>query len=1026
MKVKYTLLLLAGFIFCCTANGFAQNHSKTVKGTVTDAQTGDPLVGVNILVVGTSSGAATDAKGYYSVTVPSAQDTLRFSFIGYKTKAVPIDGRTTINIQLNPTTISAGNQLVVIGYGTQKKSDLTGAIGVVSVDSVNAGVVTSVNQMIGGKVAGVNIVKNSGKPGGNFSINIRGASSINASNRPLYVIDGVPFGSHGGSINGPRLSGISGPRSQPRSPLASLNPSDIKSIEVLKGPSATAIYGSRGANGVVLITTKEGHSGNVQISYNGYLGVQNPSNQLHLLNAKQYKNTLNAIIDAGGGGGAPKVEGTSNTNWQDEITNHNAIVQNHQLSFSGGTENTTYYLSLNYLNQQGMILNSGFKRYSIRLNLNSEISDKFNIGLRLANSYIKNNFAAQGGGINENAGALYAAYNYDPTVPVRDEDGSYVKPADLTIDNPVALAKGIESYSNNNRMTGSIFGKYNVADHLYLKGTIATDFSDLRRKSFATDITKVGNRNGGIGSFQSRPGSDYLFRGTLHYQNKFGIHQIKAFIGASYQRFVSKNSFEQAGNFPSQVLRSNNLGLGDQTTYQLATSKTGHRLASYIGRINYTLKNTYLLTATIRADGSSRFGVNNRFALFPSVALAWKLKEEKPLKDIKALSSLKLRAAWGESGNQGIGNYLALSTYVPGQVAIWDNTTVTTTTPARIANPNLKWETTKAFNIGLNFGFFENRLTGDINYYHKKTVDMLLNLPVPQSTGFNTKITNIGSMINHGFELTLNTTNIRKKNFTWSTDLNLSTLHNKVKSLGPLSHINVGGGNFYTGNPAIDSVGIALNSFYGYKIIGVWQKGDDFSSTKDNVSPGDLKFKDVNGDGTVNGKDRVILGNSFPSLQGSLGNTFNYKNLRFYISVRGVQGVSMLNLNKVDTFYPVNFRRNKFAKPLLNRWTPRHPSNKYPSFVHPFEQGSKPINNYVVEDASYLKLQEIQLSYTLPHISNRIRSLTIYVTGENLATLTSYDGIDPAINPQGNAGYRIDWNTYPTARTFLLGIKLGL
>lgn len=278
-------------------------------------------------------------------------------------------------------------------------------------------------------------------------------------------------------------------------------------------------------------------------------------------------------------------------------------------------------------------------------------------------------------------------------------------------------------------------------------------------------------------------------------------------------------------------MKSDNLGLGDQTTYHLTTGKTGHRLASYIGRINYTLKNTYLLTATIRADGSSRFGVNNRFALFPSVALAWKLKEEKPLKDIKVLSSLKLRAAWGESGNQGIGNYLARSTYTPGQLAIWDNTTVTTTRPARIANPDLKWETTKAFNIGLNFGFFKNRLTGSMNYYRKRTVDMLLNLPVPQSTGYNHKITNIGSMVNRGFELTLNTTNIRKKNFTWSTNLNLSTLHNEVTSLGPLSHINVGGGNFYTGNPAIDSVGVALNSFYGYKIIGVWQKGDDFSST---------------------------------------------------------------------------------------------------------------------------------------------------------------------------------------------------
>jgi TonB-linked SusC/RagA family outer membrane protein len=1023
MKGKFTLLLVIGLLFGLTLTGYAQN--KTVTGAVTDAQTGDPLAGVNILVVRTPTGAATDAKGQYSVNVPSLQDTLRFSFIGYKTQTVPINGQTTIDIQLKPTVIG-GNQLVVVGYGTQKKSDLTGSIGVVSVDSLNEGVVSSANQLLEGKVAGVNMVQNSGKPGAGFSINIRGAGSINASNKPLYVIDGVPL--HNNSvINGPRIGAKAGPRAAPRSPLTSLDPSDIQSIEVLKGASATAIYGSRGANGVILITTKEGQSGALQVNYNGYIGIQNPSNQLDLLDADQYKKVLNAIIDAGGGEGSPKIEKiAAHTNWQDEITNTNAPVQNHQLAFSGGSKKTTYYLSLNYMNQEGIILNSGFKRYSARLNLNSKISNTFNIGLRLATSYIKNNFASQGGGINENAGALNAAYNYDPTLPVKDSEGNYITSPYITIDNPVALAKGVLSSSNSNRILGSIFGKYDITDNLYAKATISTNFNEARRRSFITEITKVGRRNNGLGTYQNSPGSNYLFRGTLHYQNSFGINQIKAFAGVSYQNFVSSLNFESAGNFPSTTLGANGLGLGDQTTYQIGSGKTGHRLVSYIGRVNYALKNKYLLTATLRYDGSSRFGKDNRFAAFPSVALGWKLKQENFLKNVETISSLKLRIGWGESGNQGIGDYPSIQTFQQGQLAIWDNQPVTTTAPTRLPNPDLKWETSKEIDVGLDFGFLNNRVTGTLDYYRKKTVDMLLNLPVPQSTGYNSKLTNIGSMVNRGMELSLTTTNISKRKFTWSTNVNLSTLKNKVTSLGPLSHINVGGGNFFTGNPAIDSVGVPLNSFYGYKIVGVWQKGDDLSATKDNVKPGDLKFKDVNADSTVNGEDRVILGNSFPDFSISLGNTLHYRNFELYFLFTSKVGFQMLNLNKVTTFYPVNFRRNKFAKPLLNRWTPQHPSNKYPSFVNMFDQGSKPINSYVVENASYLKLNTIRLSYSFPHFADAIRNLTIYVTGENLVTITGYDGLDPAINPQGNASYRVGFNTYPTARTFLLGVKLGL
>lgn len=995
---------------------------KVITGRVTDSATGQPLAGVTIKVKGSTLGAVTDENGGFSLETPD-DAALEVSYVGYEKKEVYVNNRESIQISLVASATGL-NQLVVVGYGTQKKSDLTGAIGSVSLDPVNAGVVSSVNQLLKGKISGVNVTQNDGKPGAALSINIRGAGSINASNRPLYVIDGIPISDEVG-FNSVRAGGITGSRATPRSPLATLNPNDIESIEVLKDASATAIYGSRGANGVVLITTKKGALGKIQVSYNGYIGIQTPYHKLELLDADQYKNAINNIIDMGGGDPQNKIgEIMNRTDWQDEIMNEQAPIQNHQVSFSGGEERLSYYFSLNYMNQGGVIKNSGFERYSARLNLNSQISRKLSLSFKITTSYVKNSFAAQGGGINEGAGALYSAYNYDPTLPVKDADNNYFTSPLITIDNPVALVNGINSSSKDNRTLSALTMRYSLASHLYAEGTVSTDIISLNRKSFISEITLAGQRNSGAGSLQGQDEKNYLASAALHYENKIGLHELNAFVGTSYQDFVMNNSFLGSANFPSTVLGPNNLGLGDQSTYDISTAKTEHRLASVIGRLNYQFNNKYLLTGTLRSDGSSRFGENNKYALFPSIALGWKINNENFLKDVRAIDQLKLRISWGEAGNQGIGNYQALSTMQTGQIAIFDNKPVTTTVPSRLADPNLKWEIVKEFDLGIDFGLWQGRVSGGIDYYKKNTMDMLLDLPVAQSTGFSTQTTNIGNMVNSGIEFNIATRNVNTENFSWTTDLNFSTLKNRIKGLGPLTSIPVGGGNFYTGDPGIDSVGQPINSFYGYKITGIWQEDDDFSVTKDNVKPGDFKFKDINGDSIVDGRDRVILGNSLPKFEGSITNVFNYKNFEFLFSIRGVYGISMLNLNLVDTYYPVNLRRNKFATPVLNRWTPNNPSDKYPSFVDLFDQGSKPINSYVVEDASYLKLDMVRFSYHFHNIRKIAKDLTCYFTIENVVAITNYDGIDPAINPQGNASYRIDYNTYPSSRTFLFGVDV--
>ena len=995
-----------------------------ITGVVTSAEDNNPLPGVSILIKGSSNGTTTDIDGKYTLTVPT-DAILQYSYIGFDTKEIAVGSQSTINIILEPN-LEQLEEIVVVGYGTVKKSDLTGSVVSLKSDKINQGVNTSVDELLKGRAAGVNVVQNSSEPGGGVSISIRGASSFTAGTAPLYVIDGLP-------INNAALTTGTGsfPSSRsPANPLSALNPNDIESIEILKDASATAIYGSRGANGVILVTTKKGRAEKMKVNYDGYVGVQNVLGKLDVLTADEYVTVLTELVEDGGGSSEEAVTGIDNggTDWQELLLRDNAPVQNHNLSISGGNDKTSYYAALNYFNQEGVVISSSFERYGARMNVDSKITDKLEVGLNLNSTFSINDLVpAQSFGVNMDNGALYAAYNFDPTLQPYDDDGKYTLSPFHSLDNPLALANGKSSFVKSFRTMGIAYAKYQLLPSLSFKLNLGTDVTNQRKDVYIDRTTVDGNANGGIANIFNENRSNYLVEATTTYNKSFGDHSLTALAGVTTQRFFFNGTYTEGRAFPSDATGTDNIGLGDPTLYVIGSNRAGYQLLSYMGRVNYSWLNKYLLTATLRIDGSSRFGENNKYGYFPSAAFAWKLKEEPFMQTVDAVSTLKLRASWGQTGNQEIGNYQSITTFAGGGTAVFNvggaSTKISTTAPTRIANPNLKWETTEQWDIGVDFGFFKERVYGALEYFQKNTFDMLINLPVPTSTGFTTQLTNIGSIKNKGVEFTLNTVNIEGE-FNWISTINLATIKNNVVDLGGVDQIIEGSAGF-TGGFFLTEVDETLRSFYGYQVDGVWQNDDDFSVTTDNVAPGDLKYRDINDDGTVNADDRVILGNSFPDLTWSFGNTLEYKNFGLTIFFEGVNGVSMLNQNLVDTYFPINFRRNKIAEPYLNRWTEDNPSNKYPSFINPGGQGTKQANSYTVEDASYIRLKTITLNYNLPKIINSISSASVYVTASNLLTITDYSGIDPAVNTNGNALSRIDYNAYPTAKSFLLGLKLS-
>ncbi|WP_246162260.1 SusC/RagA family TonB-linked outer membrane protein [Sphingobacterium phlebotomi] len=1017
-RLKYLIALLM-----IAFSGALHAQQSHVKGNVSSTN-GTSLEGVSVSVKNTTHTAATDGNGNYTLNLSTSGAVLIFKYIGYATQEIPLNGRTTLDVTLEPEDKTL-SEVVVIGYGSLRKSDLTGSVASIKAEDLTKGSNINMQQALQGRVPGVQIYQKSGEPGAAMSVQIRGITSITGNNAPLYVIDGMPI-NDAAAIGAP---GVGGATNNPnnRSPLNTLNPADIASIEILKDASATAIYGSRGANGVVLITTKKGREGATTVNYNATFGQQQVANTQRYMNGDEYTSALNGIIADGNLNTSSyiPVTGTNyNTDWQ-KLLLKNAPIQSHDISFSGGSSNTKYYISAGYFDQDGVMLNSGTTRYNASVNLETGLPSKYNIGISLSTSYISDNYNANGTGINDNASALYMAQNYDPTSPALDTDLSYFRsPLMAPMDNPLAVIHGQYSVGDTYRTFGNMFAEYFFIPSLSAKARVGVDLNNSKRSFWIDPSTLTGASYGGYADVRDGKRGYYLLEGTLNYNKVFGVHSINAVAGSTYERYTSSTLIANARNFALPDLTYYALASGEATLNGVGNGAQENILLSYLGRVNYALMDKYLVTASIRADGSARFGPDNRFGYFPSLALAWKMKQENFLADVSAVDELKIRASYGAIGNQPNVNYLYFSTYSGGRDAIFNGQRVSTLAPSRSPNPALQWESAQQVDIGLDFGLWKSRITGSVDYYNRRTYNLLYSVPQPLSTGFAARTENVGSMRNTGIEAAVNGILLDKSDLKWDAGFNITTLKNKVLSLGSVEQfIGEGPGNI--GQYSILKPGESIGSFYGYIVEGVWQTDDDFSTAQPGVRPGDLKYKDIDGDNLINTNDRMVLGSSLPDFYYGFNTSVSYKGLSLAIFLEGSHGAKMLNSSLVDSYYPVDFRRNKLADLYLSRWTPSNPTNEYPSFIPGDPQGNKNVTNKTVEDASYLRIQSVRLAYKLPLPKNKfINNVTVFVNGQNLHTFTKYSGVDPAVNAIGDNVLRVDYNSYPLTRIFTGGINV--
>lgn len=1033
--------LFTAFFLWCLLPAIAQDSPGKVTGKITSAS-GSPIEGATVTVKGLTQSVASNKTGQFSIAVPAGKDTLVISHIGYVTQEIALRNRTSLNISLVDVNAEL-SQVVVIAYGTARKSDLTGSVVSVKADELKAIPATSFDQALQGRAAGVQVTTLSGKPGGEPSIRIRGTSSITAANEPLYVIDGMLVNSDGGDVSG----GVTrGPR---LGPLSSINPGDIESIEILKDASATAMYGARGANGVVLITTKRGRSGQGQVNIEAYHGYQKVANKLDLLNAAEFADFVNeARMNAGQ---MPIYVNPKNlgegTDWQEELFRV-APISNLQASVSGGDEKTKYSISGSLFSQDGIILNSDFKRYSFRANVERAVSDKFTVGANVAYSRIN----SKGVLTNDQQivpGVVLSAIYFNPVLPVYNpaEPGGYTYEnrrenfytIGRTLGNPVAEAKEYISNTSINRFLGNAFVKYTFNKQFEFRSSFGVDAFSNDEGSFGPNFLKRTQASEGEASLGKSDGMTWLNENTLNYNNTFGgVHRVNALLGYTMQQFNNDKLNALAFGFPNGHTGYHNIFAG-QKPQKPTNSESSWSMISYLGRVNYTLNNKYLFTLTGRIDGSSKFGANNKYAFFPSAAIAWRVSEEDFMKDVNWINDLKLRTSYGVIGNQAILPYLSLASVGPYGEGVFNSPqgseVYTGMEPLNYVNPNLKWETTRQLDIGVDFGLFNNRINVTADYYHKKTNDLLLNTPIPSTSGFTNSLLNIGNIENHGFDLDIRTENI-KGEVSWNSAINFSINRNKITNLNAENDIPLYGG-------LILRQGLSVGAFYGYVSDGIFQTDAEAASSPvlvgqeptgpnpaSHAKAGDRRYKDINGDKKIDVQDREILGYATPKFTWGFSNNVNYRNWGLTVFFQGSQGNKMANMNSLGLLN-FNGQTNVLAEAGLNRWTPENPSNKYPRALAAGSLDNGLISSDIIEDASYIRLKNIQLSY---EFSSRLlkkihlKRLRLYASATNLFTITDYTGFDPEANAFGQSTtlMGLDLGGYPQSKTFLFGINLGL
>lgn len=1025
-KDRYLAWLLMIAFLGFSMVSYAQS---TVSGLVKDSESNTGLPGVNVLIKGSGIGTVTDIDGNYSLSVPDDADVLVFSSVGYETSEVEINGRNTINVDLVPDTRSL-SEVVVVGYGTVKKSDLTGSVASISGESVKEFPVASVDQAIQARAPGVQVTQASSAPGGGVSVRIRGSNSINSGSEPLYVIDGFPIYPDNGSY------GVGGNR-RPTNVMASINPNDIESIEVLKDASATSIYGSRGSNGVVLITTKRGKAGESKVDYDGSTSFQSIGKKIDVLNGGEFATYMNTLEVSQGGSpiySQAEIDAIGEgTNWLDEVT-RTGMINNHQLSFTGGNEKMRYALVGSYFDNEGIIKNTDFTRYGIRLNLdNNAFNDRLLINSSWAiNRTNSNNAPTDRGGPG---GIIITALGLDPSVPVRNADGEYELASydGRFFINPLQELENATDQDVNNRILGNTSFTFKILEGFNFKTSIGADILNANRTSFyPVGITRVGRDRAGELTKANRYSTNVLNENILTYSNKLSEdHFIDLVAGYTFQKEVNQ--------YTSATTRGLSADNVDQAALQGGTdllipvsSRREWLLESFLGRVNYNFKEKYLFTFSFRRDGSSRFGAANKWANFPSVALGWRIAEENffqnsPLSN--AISNLKLRTSWGITGNSEIPVYNSLANLNEYNYVFGGNL-VLGLADARLENPGLKWESTQMVNVGLDFSLLENKLNFTADYFYNTTEDLLLFVSIPSSLGFSSILKNSGSLENKGFELGMNYIVLDRNDFRWDISGNISFLRNKITDLGTSTpffsgstsgHLGVDGSWVEAGNP--------IGVWRGYDYIGIFQTQEEIDNnpSRSGDKPGYPRYRDYNDDGEITPDDYVIIGDPNPDYTWGLNSTLNFKNFDFSIFFRGVHGNDVRNLQQSEIGDGVQ-KINQIANILTDSWTPENTQASRPvingnrDFANSYRD-----SDYFIEDGSFIRLQNVSLGYTLP-VTKLIRKARFYVSAQNPLIITNYTGFDPEVNNQGqnNLNRGDDYDAYPRARTFTVGVNLGL
>lgn len=1007
---------------------FAQTHKIT--GKVLDGETGTGLPGVTIIEKNTTHGTTTDIDGNFSLTVSSPDATIVASFIGYEKQEIPLARKTTISITLEPETTDL-SEIVVIGYGSQKKKVVTGAISSVKAEEISSTPVLRVEQAMQGRTAGVQVTNLSGQPGEAPTIRIRGAGTTgNAS--PLYIIDGIALGG-----------------------IDYLNPGDIESIEVLKDAASAAIYGARAANGVVLITTKSGKIGKMNISYSGYKGIQNVAKTLDMLNADQYRTLMNE--------GARNANLTEpfdmneiapyDTDWQDLLFVKNAPIESHEISVSGGSEKSTYHSSLAYFTQQGIIGGdeSQFDRLSARLNTSHKVTSALKFSNNLSYSHIIRRGIASNQSFN---GPYSSALNLDPLTPLYITDPEILAQAPYSTEpvvkddagnvygisrwvgaevvNPLALLELQNGETRVDKVVGSVLGELEIIKGLKATTSFGVDMAYVLNDNY----TPLYYLNGAQLRVQTTTVSKSIDRyftwqweNTLSYNKKINDHNITLLGGTTASKYNFENLY--GSNDGVLIIDPNNvnLNMATDTAWRAFGGLAHSSLASMFGRLTYDFKSKYSFNATIRRDGSSKFGANNRYGLFPAVGVAWVISDESFFPQVDWLNTLKFRASWGVNGNQDIGDYRFISTMDKSRGYIIGGARFIGASPAYIENNDIKWEESEQTDIALDFEAFGNKLVGTVDYYIKNTNGLLETVAIPAHVGNNPPVSNVGSVSNRGIELALNWRHVVKK-FKYNVGFNASYNKNEMTYIGNEEKVLPGASWAVSGMVTRTEEGLPIAYFYGYKTDGIFQTVSDVyrhvnsegGYLQPNAKPGDVRFVDVNGDGIISPLDRTMIGNPTPDWTFGFNADFDYRNFDFSMLVISAYGHDIFNGSQRQ-----DLRFTNRTTAILERWTPENPSNEVPRYTWLDVNNNYRVSDLYIEDGSFARLKNIQIGYTLPrHLLDKMRAATfrIYISGENLITLTKYTGADPEIGASSSFDIGIDRGIYPQARTFRVGTTI--